>query len=175
MVEGYGSDRNRINGWYYNRKIFDDDGYWTWVNLLMIETVGRAQSVPTARRDEMTEGPVLIEFERTGMDQNDETFRTSRPIVVVNLDWGFELYVWTPEMTGEELRGWFSGLSEEAMASIWDDPKTLPGRVERIALARPQSPTHVLSVEGKKEISLVEVKEGSPVGGTLMVRNLYDD
>jgi hypothetical protein len=141
----------------------------------MIVTVGRAQSVPIARRERMTEGPVLTESERTGMDQNDERPSTSRPIVVVNLDCGFELYVWTPEMTGEELRGWFSGLSEGAMASIWDDPKTLPGRVEKIALARPQTPTHVLSVEGKKEISLVEVREGSPVGGTLMVRNLYDD
>jgi hypothetical protein len=141
----------------------------------MIVTAGRAQSVPIARRERMTEGPVQIEFERTGMEQNDATLGTNRPIVVVNLDCGFELYVWTPEMTGEELRGWFSGLSEEAMASIWDDPKTLPGRVERLALARPQTPTHVLSVEGKKEISLVEVREGSPVGGTLMVRNLYDD
>lgn len=109
------------------------------------------------------------------MDQNDETHSTSRPTVVVNLDCGFELYVWTPEMSGEELRGWFSGLSEEAMTSIWDDPKTLPGRVERIALARPQSPTHVLSVDGKKEISLVEMREGSPVEGTLLVRDLYDD
>lgn len=77
-------------------------------------------------------------------------------------------------MTGEELRGWFSGLSEEAIASIWDDPKTLPGRVERIALARPQSPTHVLSVEGKKQISLVEIKEGFPVQGTLLVRGDSD-
>jgi hypothetical protein len=141
----------------------------------MIETVERAQSVPIARRERMTEGPVLTEFERTGMDQNDETHSTSRPTVVVNLDCGFELYVWTPEMSGEELRGWFSGLSEEAMTSIWDDPKTLPGRVERIALARPQSPTHVLSVDGKKEISLVEMREGSPVEGTLLVRDLYDD
>jgi len=141
----------------------------------MIETVGRVQNAPTARRDEMTEGPVQIEFERTGMDQNDETLGRSRPTVVVNLDCGFELYVWSPEMTGEELRGWFSGLSEEAMGSIWDDPKSLPGRVERLALARPTAPTHVLSVDGKKEISLVEMKEGSPVGGTLMVRDLYDN
>jgi hypothetical protein len=124
----------------------------------MIETARRAQSVPIARRDEMTEGLVLTEAERTGMGQNDETFQTSRPIVVVNLDCGFELYVWTPEMNGEELRGWFSGLSEEAMTNIWDDPKSLPGKVERLALARPQSPTHVLSVEGKKEITLVEMK-----------------
>jgi hypothetical protein len=141
----------------------------------MIVTAGRAQNAPIARRDEKTEGPVPTESRRTGVDQNDATIGTSRPTVVVNLDCGFELYVWTPEMTGEELKGWFSGLSEEAMASIWDDPKTLPGRVERIALARPQSPTHVLSVEGKKEISLVEMKEGSPVGGTLMVRDLYED
>jgi hypothetical protein len=141
----------------------------------MIVTAGRVQNVHIARRDEKTEGPVPTEFERTGMDQNDGTHSTSRPTVVVNLDCGFELYVWTPDMTGEELRGWFSGLSEEAMASIWDDPKTLPGRVERLALARPTAPTHVLSVEGKKEISLVEMKEGSPVGGTLMVRDLYEN
>lgn len=131
--------------------------------------------MPIARREGMTEGPVLTEFERTGMDPNDETLGKSRPTVVVNLDCGFELYVWSPEMTGEELRGWFSGLSEEAMASIWDDPKTLPGRVERLALARPTAPTHVLSVDGKKEISLVEVREGSPVEGTLLVRDLYEN
>jgi len=38
----------------------------------MIVTGRRAQSVPTARRERKTEGPVQIEFERTGMDQNDE-------------------------------------------------------------------------------------------------------
>ena len=141
----------------------------------MIETVGRVQNAPTARRDEMTEGPVQIEFERTGMEQNDATIGKSRPTVVVNLDFGFQLYVWSPEMTGESLVEWFRGLSEGDMKNLWDDPRTLPGKVEQIALARSVAPTHVLSIEGKKRILLVEVREGSPVGGTLMVRNLYDD
>jgi hypothetical protein len=139
----------------------------------MIVTGRRAQSVPTARREGMTEGPVQIEFERTGMDQNDERLSTSRPIVVVNLDCGFQLYVWTPEMTGEELVGWFQGLSEGDMKNLWDDPKTLPGKVEQIALARSQTPTHVLTIDGSKEMSLVQMKEGFPVKGTLFVRDLY--
>lgn len=164
----------RNDHWFGYSTIFNDDGYGSWVNHSMTGTARRAQSVPIARRDEMTEGPVQTEAGRTGMEQNDETLGTSRPTVVVNLDWGFQLYVWTPEMTGEELRAWFLGLPEKAIASIWDDPKTLPGRVEKIALARPQSPTHVLSVEGKKDISLVEIKEGFPERGTLLVRGDLD-
>jgi len=168
--------------WYRNnrrnndRKTSNDDWNWKWVSHLEIETARRAQNAHIVVQRRATEGLVRINTERTGMEPIEKKVgRTNPLIVVVNLDFGFQLLTWTPEMTKEELVGWFSGLSEADMKNFWDDPRALPGRVEQIALARSLAPTHVLNIEGKKHMSLVEVHEGSPVGGTLMIRDLYDD
>lgn len=173
MVEGSDRNRDRYCCRCSNRKTFDDAGDGAWVNLLMIETARRVLNAPTNEQRKATEGLVLIESERTGMGQTDETTKDTKLTVVVNIDYGYQFLVWNPEMDRDGLAEWFRGLSGGAMENLWVDPRTLPGRVEQLALARPVAPTHVLEIEGKKSMSLVEMKEGFPVRESLLVRDLY--
>lgn len=173
MAKGRNRNRYWNNGWGPNRVSSNGVGYLRWVSHSTIETVRRALNAPTNEQRKATEGLVLIESERTGMGQTDETTKDSRLTVVVNIDYGYQLLVWNPEMDQDGLKEWFHGLSEEAMENLWADPRTLPGRVEKLAIARPMAPTHVLEIEGKKHMSLVEMKEGLPVRESLLVRDLY--
>ena len=173
MVKGWNRNRNWNNGWGCSRKNRNGNRDLKWVSHSTIETARRVLNAPTNEQRKATEGLVLIESERTGMGQTDETTKDTKLTVVVNIDYGYQFLVWNPEMDRDGLAEWFRGLSGGAMENLWVDPRTLPGRVEQLALARPVAPTHVLEIEGKKSMSLVEMKEGLPNRESLLVRDLY--
>jgi len=161
MVKGWNRNRGWNNGWGASRK--NRNGTWdlTWANHTEIVTERRVLNAPIARRDEMTEGPVPIETERTGMDRTSETQQDNRQTsVLVNLDLCSQIYMWTPGMNAGELEEWFRGLSGEAKENLWADPRTLPGRVEQIALARSLRPTHMLEIKSKTDFLFREIKDG---------------
>ena len=164
MVKGWNRNRGWNNGWGANRK--NRNGSWdlTWANHTEIVIVGRAQNEPIAGRERKTEGLVPETNGEGTMTRETGTIR-----VVVSVDHGNQILVWTPEFNQTQLEDWFSGLPEEAMENLWDDPQSLPGRVEQIALAASTAPTHVLNIESNN-ISMVRMKKGSPEKGTLLVR-----
>jgi hypothetical protein len=92
--------------------------------------------------------------------------------VVVNLDMGNQLFVWTPDLNDKSLEDWLCGLSAEAIKNLWANPRDLPGRVEQIALARSEAPTHVLEIRAEDELLLVEMHEGLPERKTLISRKV---
>lgn len=175
MAKGRNRNRYWNNGWGPNRVSSNEAGYLRWVNHSTIETARRVLNAPTSEPRKATEGLVLIESERTGMGQTDETTKDSRLTVVVNIDYGCQFLVWNPQMDRDELTEWFCGLSGEAMKNLWTDPRTLPGRVEQFALARSTAPTHVLEMQGTKHMILAEMKEGLPDRESLLVRNFSSE
>ena len=170
MAKGRNRNRYWNNGWGPNRVSSNGVGHLRWVSHSTIETARRVLNAPTNEPRKATEGLVLIESERTGMGQTDETTKDNKLTVVVNIDFGYQFLVWNPEMDRDGLGGWFRGLSGDAMENLWVDPRTLPGRVEQLALARPEAPTHVLEIQGKNHMMLAEMKEGLPVRESLLVR-----
>lgn len=160
MVKGWNRNRGWNNGWGANRK--NRNGAWdlTWANHTEIVTAERVRRGLIAGRERKTEG-LVPETIGEGTMTGTATVR-----VVVSVDHGNQILVWTPEFNQTQLEEWFSGLSEGARKNLWENPQSLPGRVEQIALAASTAPTHVLNVE-PNNILLVKVNEGSPDKGTL--------
>jgi len=149
MVKGWNRNRGWNNGWGSNRK--NRNGAWdlTWASHTEIVTERRAQNAPIAGREKKTEGLVPETIGEGTMTGASQTTR-----VVVTVDYGSQVLVWTPDLDHSQLESWFLNLSEEAVENLWVSPRSLPGRVDPIAMAPSIKPTHVLSFEGKDFVSL---------------------
>jgi hypothetical protein len=75
--------------------------------------------------------------------------------VVLNIDFGYQMFAWTPKITVADLEEWFRGLTSADLETLWFNPRALPGRMVNIALSECK-PTHVLCVEGKHYAALGE-------------------
>lgn len=171
---GKGRYRNRgwNNGWGSNRVHRVGGSDLTWASHSTIETVRRAQSEPIAKPSEATSpsepvgtrGMTTAHPLRSSKQVNPEA--TSRPAqtgaelstnnnlcVILNIDFGCQVLVWTPQITTHDLEEWFRGLTKEDVEILWSNPRGLPGRITGLGLTN-CPPTHVLYVEGKDYVSL---------------------
>lgn len=171
---GKGNYRNRYwnNGWGFNRIHRIGSSGLTWVSHSTIETVRRALNEPTARPSEATRASEAVGTGEVTTAQipsphnqlNPEP--TSRPdktgpelsqnnnlCVILDIDFGCQMLVWTPQITAYDLEEWFRGLTKEDVEILWSNPRGLPGRITGLGLTN-CPPTHVVSVEGKEFVSL---------------------
>ena len=192
---GKGRYRNRgwNNGWGANRVHRVGGSDLKWVSLSMIETARRVLSEPTARPSEATRaseavgtgGMTTAHPLPSSKQVNPEA--TSRPAqtgaelsnnnnlcVILNIDFGCQMLVWTPQITTYDLEEWFRGLTKEDVEILWSNPRGLPGRITGLGLTN-CPPTHVVSVEGKNFVSLNLFYKETGAMQTLMKKDFSRD
>jgi hypothetical protein len=94
----------------------------------------------------------------------------SKPCVLLDIDFGCLMLMWTPDITVNDMEEWFLGLTKDDVEILWSNPRSLPGRITQMQFGC-DSPSHVINVEGKDYASLCSFHRETGMLQTIFKKN----